>query len=66
MHKQFIYHPELGDMLIDAIDAEHFFKKGWFDTPAKFPKNETVKVTENKVKKSKSKKAELDGANTSN
>ena len=62
MHKQFIYHPELGDMLIDAVDAEGFFKKGWFDTPAKFPKKDEKK----EVKKTKVKKAEVDGADSSN
>jgi len=66
MHKQFIYHPELGDMLIDAIDAEGFFKKGWFDTPAKFPAKEEKKDEKKEVKKTKVKKVEVDGADSSN
>jgi len=36
----FIYHPEHEAKIVDSVEFEKLLKKGWFDSPAKFPVKE--------------------------
>lgn len=43
--KAFVYHPEEGERLVDAREIEDLTLQGWYDTPAKFPKESLVSQT---------------------
>lgn len=45
-----VYHPELGARTVSSIEASHLMENGWYDSPAKFPKNDAQAVVERAVK----------------
>ncbi len=38
MSNSWVYHPDHEAEIVTDEEAEKLYKKGWFDTPAKFPK----------------------------
>lgn len=50
----FVYHPEKGKRLVSAEEATHLRdKEGWYDSPAKFSKDDKNAIVEKAVKEMK-------------